>query len=135
MYISCVHVINNSFIAAMIVITHPMDLIVNGNDTAIFNITVLGESVREFAYQWQKNGSRLVETPGKIEGVNTTMLVIKGAQNEDEGAYWCVITSNTGDTVTSNEAFLIVGKHQQLFITYNIVLVMLNCYDNNIICS
>ena len=87
---------NNSSTAAMIVITHPIDLIVNGNDTATFNITVLGESVRQFTYQWQKNGLNLVETPGEIEGVNTTKRVIKGAWNEDEGAYWCVITSNTG---------------------------------------
>ena len=95
----------------MIIITHPMDLIVNGNDTAMFNITVLGESAREFTYQWQKNGSNLVEIPGKIEGVNTMKLVIKGARNEDEGAYWCVITNKAGDMVTTNEAFLIVGKN------------------------
>lgn len=115
----------------MIVITHPMDLIVNGNDTAMFNITVLGESARQFTYQWQKNGSILVEIPGKIEGVNTTKLVIKGARNEDEGAYWCVITSNTGDMITSNEAFLIVGKISSYLLH---ILVMLNCYENSIIC-
>ena len=95
----------------MIVITHPMDMIVNANDTAIFNTTVLEESVWKFNYQWQKNGSNLVETPGKFEGVNTTRLVIKEARNEDEGAYWCVISSNDGDMVTTNEAFLIVGKN------------------------
>lgn len=102
----------------MIVITHPMDLIVNGNDTAIFNITVLGESVREFTYQWQKNGSNLMEIPGKVEGVNTTKLVIKEAQNEDEGGYWCEITNRAGDTVMTNEAFLIVGKNQQFINVY-----------------
>jgi hypothetical protein len=98
----------------MIIITHPMDLIVKGNDTAIFNITVMaahpGESVREFTYQWQKNGSNLVETPGKFEGVNTTKLVIKKARNEDEGGYWCEVTNKAGDTIMTDEAFLIVGK-------------------------
>ena len=107
MYISIVFIF---FIAAMIVTTHPMDLIVNGNDTAIFNITVLGESVREFTYQWQKNGSNLMEIPGKFEGANTTRLAIKEARNEDEGVYWCVITNKAGDMVSTNEAFLIVGK-------------------------
>ena len=102
----------------MIIIIHPMDLIVNGNDTAIFNITVLGESVREFTYQWQKNGSNLMEIPGKVEGVNTTKLVIKEAQNEDEGGYWCEITNRAGDTVMTNEAFLIVGKNQQFINVY-----------------
>ena len=90
----------------------------NGNDTAIFNITVLGESVREFTYQWQKNGSNLVEIPGKVEGVNTTKLVIKEARNEDEGGYWCEITNRAGDTVMTNEAFLIVGKNQQLIMYF-----------------
>ena len=110
----------------MIVITHPMDVIVNGNDTAVFNITVLGESVQEFTYQWQKNGSNLTETPGKIEGVNTTTLVIREAQNKDEGAYWCVITNKAGDTITTNEAVLIVGKnHLSVTVYHDRILALL----------
>ena len=66
----------------------------------------------EFAYQWQRNGSDLMEPPGKFEGVDTAELTILYAQNdEDEGSYWCVITNGAGDIVTSNEAFLRVGKN------------------------
>jgi hypothetical protein len=110
-----------------------MDLIVNGSDTAIFNITVLvRESVNEFTYQWQKNGSNLVEIPGKVEGVNSTKLVIREARNEDEGGYWCVITNKVGDMVMTNEAFLIVGKNQQFIMYYNhavlyVILMTLIC--------
>lgn len=103
------------FTAAMIEIIQPMDLIVNGSDTAVFNFTILGESAGEFTYQWQKNGSNLVEIPGKFEGVNTMELVIIQVQNEDEGAYWCVITSKAGAMVTTNEVFLIVGNRILLY--------------------
>ena len=90
----------------------PMNITVNRNeaDLVFFNVTISKASDEEFTYQWQRNGSDLVEMPGKFEGVSTSVLTIIDAQNEDEDSYQCVIYNGAGDNVRSNEAFLSVGK-------------------------
>ena len=90
------------------IITQPMEVTVNSNGSAVFNVTTMGG----LTYQWQRNGSDLMERPGKFEGVNTTELTVLDAQNEDEGSYVCVVTNGAGDSVTSNEAILTIGKNQ-----------------------
>ena len=80
-------------------------LLMNVNDT--WNGPGVEESV---TYQWLRNGSALIEMPGKFEGVNTLVLTIIDARSEDEDSYQCVIGNGTGDNVTSNKAFLSVGK-------------------------
>ena len=89
-----------------------MNKTVNRNDSVVFNVTVMKGFDDGFTYQWQRNGSDLMETLGKFEGVNTAELTVLDAQNEDEGSYTCVVTNGIGDNVTSNEAFLTVGKSQ-----------------------
>ena len=75
-----------------------------------FSVTIDEALGEEFTYQWLRNGSDLMEMPGKIEGVTTLELTIRDARNEDEGSYQCVIFNGAGDSVTSDKAFLSVGK-------------------------
>ena len=90
----------------------PVNITVNRNEANLvfFNVTLNEALGEEFTYQWLRNGSALMEMPGKFEGVNTSELMIIDARNEDEGSYQCVIGNGAGDNVTSNEAFLSVGK-------------------------
>ena len=94
------------------IIAEPQNITVNRDeaDFVIFNVTINKTLGEKFTYQWQINGSDLVEGSGKFEGVNTSVLTIRDARNEDEGSYQCVISNGAGDSVTSNEAFLSVGK-------------------------
>ena len=96
-------------LAEMIIDIQPVDLIVNRNGLATFNVTVQGDP-DDFTFQWQRNGSDLVERGGKFKGVNTSILKIQYVQANDEGNYWCVITNRAGLTVTTNEVLLIVGN-------------------------
>ena len=90
----------------------PANITVNINETDLVfcNVTIREVSDEEFTYQWQRNGSDLMELPGKFEGVNTSMLTIINAQNEDEDTYQCVIYNGAGDSVRSDEVFFSVGK-------------------------
>ena len=100
-----------STIVELAVITvEPVNITVNRSDLAIFNVTVMEISDEELTFQWQRGGSNLVETPGKFEGVNTSVLKIKEVRNEDEDSYECVIFNGAGDSVRSNKTFLSVGK-------------------------
>ena len=90
----------------------PTNIKVNRNeaDLVFFNVTIGKALDEEITYQWQRDGSDLVEMPGKFEGLNTSELMIIDARNEDEDSYQCVIYNGAGDSVRSNEAFLSVGK-------------------------
>ena len=77
------------------------------NDTAIFTVVATGD---ELIYQWQRDGSNLMDTSGMLEGVTTAMLMVLNVQGEDEGSYRCVVTNGAGDSVTSDDAILTVGK-------------------------
>ena len=111
-----IHIINFhacSVVALAVISTQPIDMKVNKNDSALFNVTIMEDSDDDFTYQWQRNGSDLnVETSSKFDGVNSTELMVNNVQDEDEGGYRCVITNGAGDSVTSNEAILTVGKSQ-----------------------
>lgn len=88
----------------------PVNVTVNRGDFVFFNVTISQELDEQFTYQWQRNGSDVVEMPGKFEGVNTSELTIILALNEDEDSYHCVIHNGAGDSVRSDKAFLSVGK-------------------------
>ena len=102
-------------VALAVISTQPIDMEVNVNDSAVFNVTIMEDSDGDFNYQWQRNGSDLnTETSGKFGGVKSTQLIVNNVQNEDEGSYRCVITNRAGDGVLSDEAILTVGKIQSL---------------------
>ena len=85
----------------------------NRNATATFTVEATGDGR---TYQWQRGDSNLMEMPDMLVGVTTATLMVLDAQDDDEGSYRCVVTNGAGDSVTSNEAMLTVGKCHE---TYN----------------
>ena len=104
--------------------TEPVNITVNRNEAGLVFFTVTIQlSDEEFTYQWQRNGSDLMESPGKFGGVKTSMLTIIDAQNEDENSYQCVIYNGAGDGVRSNKAFLSVGKPSfKVYLYFRLIL-------------
>ena len=89
-----------------------MNITVNRSEAGLvsFRVTIDEALEEEFTYQWLRNGLALMEIPRKFEGVTTSELMILDPRNEDEGSYQCVIVNGAGDNVTSDKAFLSVGK-------------------------
>ena len=101
--------INFHIVVPVSIISHPVNLTVNGTEKAIISVEAMGNGL---TYQWKKNGSNLTVIAGKLEGVNTPTLTVLDAQVGDEGFYSCEVTNRAGDNVTSDEAFLhTVGKY------------------------
>ena len=87
---------------------NPSDKKVPHGNSATFSVEAFGDGL---TYQWQKNNMSLQPTNGsKFEGVDTMTLTVNDVQIEDIGTYRCVVTNETGNSVTSNEVILIVGN-------------------------
>lgn len=86
----------------------PINMVVCEGGVAYFEVKATPVGL---TYKWQKNGVDLADSPGKIEGANTSVLVVRNADKiADEGAYRCVITGGCNDEVT-NPASLTVNEY------------------------
>ena len=97
-----------SIVALPKITNEPMNITTSRDDTVYFNVTAI--SGEEFVYRWQRDGSDLIETRDKLEGVNSSVLTIRGVRNDDEGDYRCTICNSAGDCVKSDRAYLLVSK-------------------------
>ena len=73
---------------------------------AIVSVIVNATGLNPVGYQWQKNGTNLVNG-GNISGANTSALSITDISDSDAASY-CVIVNNSYGTVTSSNAALTV---------------------------
>ena len=87
--------------------THPSSKTVSQEGSVTFSVIASGD---ELTYQWQKNGINISSNGTKFKGVSKAVLTIRDARTEDVGMYKCIVFNGAGDSVTSNEATLTVGK-------------------------
>jgi uncharacterized repeat protein (TIGR03803 family) len=76
------------------------------NAGATVSFTVVATSLNPLGYQWQKNGTNLVDG-GNLSGSNTNTLTITGISDNDAARY-SVIVSHSIFSVTSSNATLTV---------------------------
>ena len=76
------------------------------NAGATVTFLVSATSPNPMGYQWQKNGTNLVDG-GNISGATTNTLTITGISDSDAASY-SVIVSNSNGSVTSSNATLTV---------------------------
>jgi uncharacterized repeat protein (TIGR03803 family) len=87
------------------IIVQPQSQTNNAGATVSFLVSA-ARSVSPLSYQWQRNGTNLVNG-GSISGATTTMLTITGISDSDAASY-SVIVSNPNSAVTSSNAVLTV---------------------------
>jgi hypothetical protein len=91
-------------IAPPAITAQPTNRAYNATSNAIFS--VVASSVSPMSYQWQKNGTNLVNG-GKFSGVHTNTLTITTVSS-NEAAIYSVIITNLAGSVTSSNATLTV---------------------------
>ncbi len=84
---------------------NPTDETVCENSDLSFKVTATGYSL---SYQWQKDGTNITDVGNRI-GTNTNELIISGAGAADIGAYKCIVSSATCNTIESNPGSLSVN--------------------------
>lgn len=82
--------------------TQPTNRVVLLGGTTVFSVTGVG--TEPLVYQWQKDGTDLVND-GRVSGATNPTLTISAIQMSDAGGYRLVL-SNAGGVVTSPEASL-----------------------------
>jgi uncharacterized repeat protein (TIGR03803 family) len=75
--------------------------------TVVFTVMATNPLPADLSYQWQKNGTNLVNG-GNISGANTNTLTLTAISDGDAASY-SVIVSNAYGTVTSSNATLTVN--------------------------
>jgi uncharacterized repeat protein (TIGR03803 family) len=87
-----------------VIIAQPQSQTGNAGATVTFGVGAT--SLSPMVYQWQKNGTNLVDG-GNVSGTTTTNLIITRISDSDAGSY-SVIVSNTSSSVSSSSATLTV---------------------------
>ncbi|MBN1127683.1 MAG: immunoglobulin domain-containing protein [Chitinispirillaceae bacterium] len=82
--------------------TQPASLSVSEGQSATFSIVATGNPAP--TYQWRRNGSN-------ISGATSTSYTIASAAMTDSGAAFSCVVSNSGGSVTSNNAVLTVQRN------------------------
>lgn len=86
------------------VLAQPVNQAACPGQTATFSVLVQGEGTVN--YQWQRNGVPL-SNGGKISGVNTATLEIADVEEADLGNYSCLLTDDTGGSISDTAALSI----------------------------
>jgi hypothetical protein len=91
----------------------PADQTVAVGSNVTFSVSATG--TEPLSYQWQLNGTNLVDG-GNIINSTTTNLIISNVQLTDDGGNYTVIVTNLAGSVTSSNAVLTVTTNMGLFI-------------------
>jgi hypothetical protein len=75
--------------------------------TATLTVTAIGTT--PLSYQWQVNGTNLVNG-GHISGATTDALKISNAQTNNNGSYTVVVTNIAGSVISSNAMLTIASS-------------------------
>ncbi len=90
-----------------VIITPPEDQTNIVGDTVTFTVTALGQP--PLHYQWQLNGTNLVNHTGHVSGATTNTLIITDVNTNNEGSYEVVITNSFGSTNVSATLTLVTA--------------------------
>jgi len=81
--------------------THPSSVTVTAGQTATFTVSATGTA--PLSYQWQKNGTN-------ISGATSSNYTTPATTTSDNGSTFRCVVSNSGGSVTSNQATLTVSS-------------------------
>jgi uncharacterized repeat protein (TIGR02543 family) len=85
---------------------------INAGQNAAFSVSAFGTGT--LSYQWEKDGSALTDGTlsdgSSISGSETAYLTISKAQTAEAGSYSVVVSSSTGNSVTSSAVTLTINS-------------------------
>jgi hypothetical protein len=93
--------------ASPVILTQPADQTVAAGSNANFTVTAIG--IMPLSYQWQVNGTNLVNGGG-ISGATATNLNISNVPTNYSGNSYSVIVTNRSGSATSSSALLTVAS-------------------------
>jgi len=92
--------------AALTVLLSPKSQTNYAGSTAAFTAAAFGP--QSLNYQWQKNGTNLVQG-GRLSGTTNSMLTIASVSDADAASYSAVVSDGTASATTSNAVLTVNG--------------------------
>lgn len=83
----------------------PVSQTVHPGESALFTVVATGSG--SLAYQWQKNGTNLVDG-GHYSGCTTSTLVVSTIDDSDAASYDCLVTDANGSTFSDPAQLTVV---------------------------
>ena len=94
--------------SAPVILTQPVSRAIAVSSNATFTVTAIG--TMPLSYQWQRNGTNLVNITNHISGTTNAILTISNAQTNDSGnSYSVIIANSVGSTNSSNATLLVTN--------------------------
>ena len=84
-----------SFSGAPQITSQPASQSVYAGDNVVLSVAVVGAS--PFSYQWQKNGTNLVDG-GNLSGATSRVLTLTNVTTNDAGTYSVLVSNPAGST-------------------------------------
>ncbi|XP_065918202.1 receptor-type tyrosine-protein phosphatase S-like isoform X7 [Dysidea avara] len=113
----------------------PTNPVIGERGTANLTATASGVNKRNFMYQWMKRDSSSL--PNKVSGANGAVLTIPNLVESDEGKYYCTVTNQWDNSVSTDDVTLKVEAGLPLFWRYpqnhfvsDSVEVIFDCFSN-----
>ena len=88
-----------------VITVQPQSQTNNAGATVTFLVSAI--SIHPMTFQWQKNGTNLVDG-GNLSGVTTNILTITSISDSDVANYSVVLTNSEGSTTSSNESLEVI---------------------------
>ena len=107
--------------AALTVFLSPQSRTNQAGSTATFTVTSLGPEA--LSYQWQRNGTNLVEG-GRFAGTDSNVLTIANVSDEDATSYSAVVSDAYSSVTTANALLTVI--HPPLITAQPTSLVLLS---------
>jgi hypothetical protein len=96
-----------------VIVTQPTNQVLVVGSNATFAVTAVG--ILPLSYQWQVNGTNLVDGTNLVNGditsgSTTNVLTISNAQTNDSGSYTVIVTNVAGLAISSNAVLTVASS-------------------------
>ncbi len=100
----------STLVSVPVITEHPVEAFVGVGETAQFQIDYESVSTPQFAWYKSVDASNETSADDELVATGSPVLTLSDVQASDEGFYYCIVVNNSGTSVRSNVAGLMLKR-------------------------